>query len=165
MNDKKENSLKVTEEAKKGLLDILSDCPSIIKVGDNDYKIRPLRVYSIRMLSKLASELKDTKGDPSEVFKAMGENIDIACKSIAILINNHKFTSDWDKNEEMIEETAHEVQTELTSWEEWSKLFYDKLLPSCNIESFFQFTAYLPIISELVVRRKGITQLQYQQGL
>ena len=93
-----EKEFDIPVELKKEIIDIMNDCPDIKKVGDKDYRIYNLRMYSINRILKLGLDLcqsspEDITDDRKMMF-SLCTDLDRGCEIIAIILCNHLFTPD-----------------------------------------------------------------------
>lgn len=87
-------------DVKKKILDIINDTPSLVRLGDKEYKVKNLRYYSLHRIFSLAAKMKknDEKLDSdNKILSALCTDIDAMCEIVAIVLCNHLFTADGDK--------------------------------------------------------------------
>ena len=87
-------------DVKKKILDIINDTPSLVRLGDKEYKVKNLRYYSLYRIFSLAAKMKknDEKLDSdNKILSALCTDIDAMCEIVAIVLCNHLFTADGDK--------------------------------------------------------------------
>lgn len=93
-----EKEFDIPVELKKEIIDIMNDSPDIKKIGDKDYRIYNLRMYSINRILKLGLDLcqsspEDITDDRKMMF-SLCTDLDRGCEIIAIILCNHLFTPD-----------------------------------------------------------------------
>lgn len=90
--NKIDNSLPIPLEFQKQLSKILTDSPSLVKIGKKEFKVKGLRMYSIERIFQIAQELKAfDKDNVTEALKYIATNLDAQCKIVAIVLCNHLF--------------------------------------------------------------------------
>ncbi len=105
VQNKELEDLKIPEEFKRQLSDILIDSPTIVDLGTKKMKIKGLRMYSIERMFKAAQRIKAF--DQENIMEAMSliySDIDVMCEIVAIILCNHLFDEDnchFDSFEEM----------------------------------------------------------------
>lgn len=93
MND--DVGFEIPEEIKGRIIDIMNDCPDIRNIGDKEYRVHNLRMYSLNRIMKLAMSL--FKEDPEKVpddkrlIFAMCTDMDKGCEIVATILCNHLF--------------------------------------------------------------------------
>lgn len=96
MEEEKEFDIPI--ELKKTIIDIMNDNPDIKKLGDKDYRVYNLRMYSLNRILKLGLELCEDNPenitDDKKMMFALCTDLDKACEIIAIILCNHLFTPD-----------------------------------------------------------------------
>jgi hypothetical protein len=55
--EEEEKDFEIPDELKRKIIDIMNDCPDIKKLGDKEYKIYNLRMYSLNRILKLGLDL------------------------------------------------------------------------------------------------------------
>lgn len=93
-----EKEFEIPKELKKEIIDIMNDCPDIKKLGNKDYRVYNLRMYSLNKILKLGLDLcqespEDITDDKKMMF-ALCTDLDRGCEIIAIILCNHLFTPD-----------------------------------------------------------------------
>lgn len=96
--DNKEEVFEIPDELKKEIVDIMNDCPNIEKVGEKEYRVYNLRMYSLNRIMKLALDLckEDPEGitDDRKMIFALCTDLDKGCEILATILVNHLFTPD-----------------------------------------------------------------------
>jgi hypothetical protein len=98
VKEKEEEVFEIPDELKEEIINIMNDCPNIEKVGDKEYKVYNLRMYSLNRIMKLALNLcKDNPDDITDDRKmifALCTDLDSGCEILSIILCNHLFTPD-----------------------------------------------------------------------
>jgi len=102
MNDifkeNEEETFEIPKELKKEIIDIMNDSPDLKKIGDKDYRVYNLRMYSLNRILKLAMDLcqeePDKITDDRKMMIALCTDLDRGCEIIAIILCNHLFSPD-----------------------------------------------------------------------
>ena len=84
-------------DIKRNIVDILNDTPSLVKIGDKEYRVKNMRYYSLNRICRLVMDMKkaDKELDTDQkIITALCTDLDSMCEIIAIVICNHLFTPD-----------------------------------------------------------------------
>lgn len=95
-------------EVKKDILDIINDSPSLVLLGDKEYRVKNMRYYSLYRISRLAMDMMEadeTLDNDNKVITALCTDLDAMCEIMAIVLCNHLFTPEGIKDYEDVEET------------------------------------------------------------
>lgn len=84
-------------DVKRDIVDILNDTPSLVRLGEREYKVKNIRPYALNRIFRIAIDLR--KADEgldtdNKILTAMCTDLDAMCEIIAIIIVNHLFTPD-----------------------------------------------------------------------
>lgn len=141
-------------EEQKKLLTILNDSPTIIKFKDNkDVSIKPLRVYSKRLIAEIAWNIKHTDEKAENIILNMAKSIEPMARMIAIILCNDKFTKDLEANEKLIQDKVIEIELESDNWEDWGNILITTL-NLLDIGFFFSITKLSQMFLEMTTENK-----------
>lgn len=91
-----EKDLIIPDELKREISEIMTDNPTLVKLGDKPYKVHRLRAYSYQRIFQLALKLQkeeDIKDDKSMMY-ALCTDLDVSSEIVAIILVNHLFSPD-----------------------------------------------------------------------
>ena len=103
---KKNNKKEVEEEPlvkdfpidiKRDIIDIINDTPSLVMLGDKEYKVKNMRYYSLYRICRLVMDMRkadEDLSDDNKVIMALCTDLDAMCEIMAIVLCNHLFTPD-----------------------------------------------------------------------
>ena len=149
-------------EEQKKLLTILNDSPTIIKFKDNkEVSIKPLRVYSKRLIAEIAWNIKHTDANAENIILNMAKSIEPMARMIAIILCNDKFTKDLEANEKLIQDKAIEIELESDNWEDWGNILITTL-NLLDIGFFFSITKLSQMFLEMTTENKMKTRRKEQ---
>lgn len=89
-----EEEFNIPDELKKEIIDIMNDSPDLKKIGDKDYRVYNIRMYSLNRILKLGLDLcksDETITDDSKMMFALCTDLDRGCEIMAIILCNHLF--------------------------------------------------------------------------
>lgn len=141
-------------DEQKKLLTILNDSPTIIKFrNNNDVAIKPLRVYSKRLIADIAWNIKHTDESTENIILNMAKSIEPMARLISIIICNDKFTKDFKENERIIEDKTKEILLESDNWDDWGNILITTL-NLLDIGFFFSITKLSQMFLEMTTENK-----------
>lgn len=98
IDEQEEEDFEIPKELKQEIINIMNDCPDIRRLGDKDYRVYNLRMYSLNRILKLGLELcesnPDDVTDDRKMMFALCTDLDRGCEIIAIILCNHLFKPD-----------------------------------------------------------------------
>lgn len=93
-----QEEFEIPVEFKKDILDIMTDNPDLVKIGDKEYRVHNMRMYAIGKILKLGLELcqddPEKITDDKQMMFALCTDLDKGCEIIAIILCNHLFSPD-----------------------------------------------------------------------
>jgi len=99
-DNKEENELHdFSIEVKRDIVDIINDCPSLVRLGEKEFRVKDMRYYSVYRICRLALEMKkgdDTLDDDNKAITALCTDLDAMCEIVAIVLCNQYFTPEGD---------------------------------------------------------------------
>lgn len=151
-------------DEQKKLLTILNDTPTIIKFKDDkEASIKPLRVYSKRMIADIAWNIKHTDQSTENVILNMAKGIEPMARMIAIILCNDKFTKDYEENERLIEDKTKEIELDSDNWEDWGNILITTL-NLLDIGFFFSITKLSQMFLEMTTNNKAMMMTKKEQS-
>lgn len=150
-------------DEQKKLLTILNDSATIIKFKDDkEVSIKPLRVYSKRLIADIAWNIKHTDESTENVILSMAKSVEPMARMIAILLCNDKFTKDYEANERLIEDKTREIELEADNWEDWGNILITTL-NLLDIGFFFSITKLSQMFLEMTTANKAMTMKKMKE--
>ena len=95
-------------DVQRDILDIINDTPSLVKLGDKEYRVKDMRYYSLYRICRLVMDMRkadETLDTDQKVITALCTDLDAMSEIMAIVLCNHLFTPDKIKTYDDIEET------------------------------------------------------------
>ena len=84
-------------DIKRNILDIINDCPSLVMLGENHYRVKNMRYYSLYRICKLVTDMKkddESMDDDNKILTALCTDLDAMCEIMAVILCNHRFSPD-----------------------------------------------------------------------
>lgn len=173
-----EKDFEVPMELRKEIIDIMNDNPDIKKVGDKEYRIYNLRMYSINRILKLGLDL--CKDDPKNITDdrkmmfALCTDLDKGCEIMAVILCNHLFTPDnvnkddidsvYTYNDKLIQYMKAKVLNSTVDQNQWAAIILGAI-KSIDLGQVFTLLALVKqySVSLTNARTKAEEQLQLWQ--
>ena len=86
-------------DVKRDILNIINDSPSLVLLGDKEYRVKNMRYYSVYRICKLVMDMRkadETLDDDNKVITALCTDLDAMCEIMAIVLCNHYFSPEGD---------------------------------------------------------------------
>ena len=178
IEQEEEKDFEIPDELKRKIIDIMNDCPDIKKLGDKEYRIYNLRMYSLNRILKLGLDLckenQDTITDDRIMMYSLCTDLDKGCEIIAIILCNHLFTPEnvnkddidsvYTYNDKLIKYVKAKVLNTTLDPDQWSYI----ILGALNSIDLSQVFTMLVLVKRYTVsltstRKKAEEQLQSWQ--
>lgn len=146
-----EEEFNIPIELRKKILDIMNDCPDIKKVGEKDYRVYNLRMYSLnrilRTMLDLCNENPEKVTDDKQMMFAVCTDIDKGCEIMAIILCNHLFVPDnvnkndidsvYTYNDNLIRYMKAKILNSTFKTNQWAAIILGAI-KSIDLRDFFQ---------------------------
>jgi len=178
IEEKQEENFEIPIEFRKKILDIINDCPDIKKVGDKNYRVYNLRMYSLNRILRLVLDLCKDKPDKisndKEMMFAVCTDIDRGCEIMAIILCNHLFTPDnvnkddidsvYTHNDYLIKYVKAKILNSTFNSNQWAAIILGAI-KSIDLNDFFSMLVLVKqfTVSLTKTRTKAEEQLQSWQ--
>ena len=170
MKEKKEEERVLPEfpiDVQRDILDIINDTPSLVKLGDKEYRVKDMRYYSLYRICRLVTDMH--KADESldtdnKIIMALCTDIDAMCEIMAIILCNHLFTPDKIKTYDDIEETMSrndkliqimkaKVMNSTFDTNQWAAIILGAI-KSIDLSGFFLLKKSVSTLTDSILMRK-----------
>ena len=147
-------------DIKRNILDIISDCPSLVKLGDKEYTVKNMRYYSLYRICRLVMDMR--KADESldtdnKVIMALCTDLDAMCEIMAIVLCNHLFTPDGDntdeRNDAYIRKMKMVVMNSTFDTNQWAAIIIGAI-KSIDLSGFFLLKKSVSTLTDSLLMRK-----------
>ena len=169
-----------TLDAKKSIVEIISDCPSLVKLGDKEYRVKDMRYYSLYRICNLALDMKkadETLDDDNKIITALCTDLDAMCEIMAIILCNHLFKADdvrdglgvdeaMSRNDELIKVMKARVMNSTFDTNQWAAIIIGAL-KSIDLSGFFLLKKSVSMLTDSFLTRKKKseeTALQFMEA-
>lgn len=146
-------------DTQKSILDIINDCPSLVQLGDKQYKVKNMRYYSLYRICKLALKMKEgdsTLDDDNKILTALCTDLDSMCEIMAIVLCNHLFKPGRDadeRNDRLIREMKMVVMNSTYDTNQWAAIILGAI-QSIDLGGFFLLRKSVSTLTDSLMTRK-----------
>ena len=152
-------------DIQKNIVDIINDTPSLIRLGDKEYKVKGMRYYSLYRICNLVLDMRkadETLDTDQKVITALCTDLDAMCEIMAVMLCNHLFTPDgnnltWDevrtKNDYYVSVMKAKVMQSTFDANQWSAIVLGAI-KSIDLSAFFLLKKSVSTLSTSLLTRK-----------
>lgn len=160
-------------DAKRTILDIINDAPSLVRLGDTEFRVKDMRYYSLFRICKLVTDMRkadENLDDDNKVVMALCTDLDAMCEIVAIVLCNHLFTPSDDadeRNDELIRRMKIKVMNSTFDTGQWAAIVLGAI-KSIDLSGFFLLRKSVSSLTDSLLERKRKseeTALQFMEAL
>jgi len=154
-------------DIKRDIIDIINDTPSLVQLGDKEYRVKDMRFYSLNRICRLALAMKqadENLDDDNKVITALCTDLDAMCEIMAIILCNHLFQPDNIKDYEDVDETLSrndkwirimkmKVMNSTFEINQWSAIILGAI-KSIDLSGFFLLKKSVSMLTDSLLTRK-----------
>ena len=168
-------------DIKRDIVNILNDTPSLVRLGDTEYRVKNMRYYSLYRICKLVMDMREGDkdlNDDNKVIMALCTDLDAMCEIMAIILCNHLFTPDdlhgyedvesvMSRNDKLIEVMKAKVMNSTFDTNQWAAIILGAI-KSIDLGGFFLLRKSVSTLTDSLLTRKKKseeTALQFMEAL
>lgn len=146
-------------DVKRDILDIINDSPSLVRIGDKEYRVKGMRYYSLYRICKLTLNMKqndDTLDDDNKIITALCTDLDAMCEIMAIILCNHLFVPSDDadeRNDRLVKEMKMVVMNSTFDTNQWAAIILGAI-KSIDLGGFFLLRKSVNLLTDSIMTRK-----------
>lgn len=154
-------------EAKKDMLQIINDCPSLVRLGDKEYKVKNMRYYALYRICQLVMEMKkndETLDNDNKIITALCTDLDAMCEIMGIVLCNHLFVPDgvesyeeakqaMSRNDKMVYMMKVKVMNSTFDTNQWAAIVLGAI-KSIDLGGFFLLKKSVSTLTDSLLMRK-----------
>lgn len=160
-----EELMDFTIDTKREIIDIINDCPSLVRLGNKEYMVKDMRYYSLYRICKLVLDMKkadETLDTDNAIITALCTDLDAMCEIIAIVLCNHLFTpqgniADFDemqmRNDKLISVMKMKVMNSTFEPNQWAAIILGAI-KSIDLSAFFLLKKSVSTLTDSLMTRK-----------
>ena len=156
-----------TLDAKREIVEIMNDCPSLQLIGDKEYEVKNMRYYSLNRICRLVMDMRktdETLDDDKKVITALCTDLDAMCEIVAVVLCNHWFTPDsirtfedsqdsMSRNDKMVEVMKAKVMNSTFIPNQWAAIVIGAI-QSIDLSAFFLLKKSVSMLTDSLLQRK-----------
>ena len=156
-----------TLDAKREIVEIMNDCPSLKPIGDKEYEVKNMRYYSLNRVCKLVLDMRkndETLDDDEKIITALCTDIDAMCEIVAVILCNHWFKPDkirtfedaqevMSRNDQMVEVMKAKVMNSTFIPNQWAAIVIGAI-KSIDLSAFFLLKKSVSTLTDSLLMRK-----------
>ena len=164
-----EEILDFSLEIKRDIVSIINDCPSLVMLGNKEYRVKNMRYYSLYRICNLVMDMhkSDEKlDDDNAIITALCTDLDAMCEIMAIVLCNHRFTPDGEcedgddvlsRNDKMISKMKMKVMNSTFDINQWGAIILGAI-QSIDLGGFFLLKKSVSMLTDSLLERKKKSQ-------
>lgn len=170
MEENKDKNIELkdfTDEAKRTIVEIINDCPSLERLGEKEYVVKNMRYYSINRIFDLVFKMRKadaTLDEDNKIITAMCTDLDAMCEIVAIILCNHRFSPDdihsyedvddvMSKNDKMVATMKAKVMLSTYDQNQWAAIVIGAI-KSIDLTGFFLLKKSVNMLTDSHLTRK-----------
>lgn len=154
-------------DVKRNIIDIINDTPSLVRLGEKDYRVKDMRYYSLYRICRLVMDMRkmdETLDTDNKVIMALCTDLDAMCEIMAIILCNHLFTPDkiktyedvdetMSRNDKMVQVMKAKVMNSTFDTNQWAAIILGAI-KSIDLSGFFLLKKSVSTLSDSILMRK-----------
>lgn len=154
-------------DIKRDIVDIINDTPSLVVLGNKEYRVKDMRYYSLYRICRLAMDMKQADAamdDDNAIITALCTDLDAMCEIMAIILCNHLFRPDDIKDYEDVDATLSrndrwikimkmKVMNSTYDVNQWSAIILGAI-KSIDLSGFFLLKKSVSMLTDSLLTRK-----------
>ena len=160
--NKKENNQELSDfpiDIKRDIIDIINDSPSLVRLGDKEYKVKNMRYYSVYRIARLVMDMRkadETLDTDQKIITALCTDLDAMCEIMAVVLCNHLFVPEegaMERNDELVKTMKMFVMNSTYDQNQWAAIIVGAI-KSIDLSGFFLLKKSVSTLTDLLLTRK-----------
>jgi len=154
-------------DIKRDIVDILNDTPSLVMLGNKEYRVKNMRYYSLYRIARLVMDMKQadtTLDDDNKIITALCTDLDAMCEIMAIVLCNHLFTPEdihgyddvddvMSRNDKLVKVMKAKVMNSTFDTNQWAAIILGAI-KSIDLGGFFLLRKSVNTLTDSLLTRK-----------
>lgn len=154
-------------DIKRDIIDIINDTPSLVRLGDKEYRVKNMRYYSLYRITRLVMDMRkadEELSDDNKVIMALCTDLNAMCEIMAIVLCNHLFTPDeintyddaetaMTRNDKWVAVMKAKVMNSTYDENQWSAIVLG-VIKSIDLTAFFLLKKSVSMLTDSLLTRK-----------
>lgn len=160
--NKQENNQELSDfpiDIKRDILDIINDSPSLVRLGDKEYKVKNMRYYSVYRIARIVMDMRkadETLDTDQKIITALCTDLDAMCEIMAVVLCNHLFVPEegaMERNDELVKTMKMVVMNSTYDQNQWAAIIVGAI-KSIDLSGFFLLKKSVSTLTDLLLTRK-----------
>ena len=160
--NKQENNQELSDfpiDIKRDILDIINDSPSLVRLGDKEYKVKNMRYYSVYRIARIVMDMRkadETLDTDQKIITALCTDLDAMCEIMAVVLCNHLFVPEegaMERNDELVKTMKMVVMNSTYDQNQWAAIIVGAI-KSIDLSGFFLIKKSVSTLTDLLLTRK-----------
>ena len=160
--NKQENNQELSDfpiDIKRDIIDIINDSPSLVRLGDKEYKVKNMRYYSVYRIARLVMDMRkadETLDTDQKIITALCTDLDAMCEIMAVVLCNHLFVPEdgaMERNDELVKTMKMVVMNSTYDQNQWAAMIVGAI-KSIDLSGFFLLKKSVSTLTDLLLTRK-----------
>ena len=160
--NKQENNQELSDfpiDIKREIIDIINDSPSLVRLGDKEYKVKNMRYYSVYRIARLVMDMRkadETLDTDQKIITALCTDLDAMCEIMAVVLCNHLFVPEegaMERNDELVKTMKMVVMNSTYDQNQWAAIIVGAI-KSIDLSGFFLLKKSVSTLTDLLLTRK-----------
>ena len=160
--NKQENNQELSDfpiDIKRDIIDIINDSPSLVRLGDKEYKVKNMRYYSVYRIARLVMDMRkadETLDTDQKIITALCTDLDAMCEIMAVVLCNHLFVPEegaMERNDELVKTMKMVVMNSTYDQNQWAAIIVGAI-KSIDLSGFFLLKKSVSTPTDLLLTRK-----------
>ena len=160
--NKQENNQELSDfpiDIKRDIIDIINDSPSLVRLGDKEYKVKNMRYYSVYRIARLVMDMRkadETLDTDQKIITALCTDLDAMCEIMAVVLCNHLFVPEecaMERNDELVKTMKMVVMNSTYDQNQWAAIIVGAI-KSIYLSGFFLLKKSVSTLTDLLLTRK-----------
>ena len=160
--NKQENNQELSDfpiDIKRDIIDIINDSPSLVRLGDKEYKVKNMRYYSVYRIARLVMDMRkadETLDTDQKIIIALCTDLDAMCEIMAVVLCNHLFVPEdgaMERNDELVKTMKMVVMNSTYDQNQWAAIIVGAI-KSIDLSGFFLLKKSVSTLTDLLLTRK-----------
>ena len=154
-------------DVKRNIVDIINDTPSLVMIGDKEYRVKGMRYYSLYRICRLVMDMRkgdESLDDDNKVIMALCTDLDAMCEIMAIVLCNHLFTPDdihgyddvdevMSRNDKLVSVMKAKIMNSTFEENQWAAIILG-VIKSIDLSTFFLLRKSVSTLTDSLLMRK-----------
>lgn len=152
-------------DVRRDIIDIINDTPSLVRLGEKEYRVQDMRYYSLYRICRLVTDMHkadEVLDDDNKIITALCTDLDAMCEIMAVVLCNHLFTPDGNvatlddvmtRNDRLVSVMKAKVMQSTFEPNQWAAIILGAI-KSIDLSGFFLLKKSVSTLTDSLLTRK-----------